>query len=311
MPAIRADNLTRSFGDIIAVDRISFEVARGEVFGCLGHNGAGKTTTVRLMNGVLQAHGGQLQVLGFDPHKNGYELRRRTGVLTEAPALDARLTARENLSVYANLYEVPQSEVTSRVDELLEHFGLAQRAEDKIGGYSKGMQQRLALVRALIHQPELLFLDEPTAGLDPMAARGVHELIIRLRQQGTTIFLCTHNLVEAQKLCDRVAVLERGTLLGLGTIAELSQRVQGQFELEIEVDEREQDAAADYLRQELGADKVRLERGYVICTMSQRDRVPGLLQGLVQRKVAVYRLSPQEPSLEDIYFGLHPQEEGR
>lgn len=305
---IEVRNLTRKFGDISAVDGISFEVKAGEVFGFLGHNGAGKTTTIRMMNGVLKPTEGELRVLGMDPQVEGSALRRKTGVLTEAPSLDERLTARENLTIYAHLYSVPEDQVASRVMELLTRFGLDGRAEDKVGGYSKGMKQRLALARALLHRPEILFLDEPTAGLDPMAAREVHDLIRQLRQAGRTIFLCSHNLIEAQRLCDRVAVLRQGQLVALGSVAELSARIGGGQELELEVHESDLAKAVELAGSTLSDSVVRQDRGFILIEGAPRQMIPALLDNLISAGVRVYRVSPQEPSLEDIYFGLHHEE---
>ena len=228
--------MTRRFGDNTAVDHLTFDVFPGEVFGLLGHNGAGKTTTIRLLNGVLGATAGQAQVLGLDPVRQGAALRRQTGVLTENPSLDEKLTARENLTIYADLFDVPVGNVAQRVAALLARFELSDRADDKVGSYSKGMKQRLALARALLHQPALLFLDEPTSGLDPVAALHVRELIMELSgKEGRTVILCTHNLVEAQRLCDRVIVLEQGRMLALGTPAELGARLIGRQDVEIEI----------------------------------------------------------------------------
>src|SRR5258705_60131 len=188
-PVIRADHLVRRFGDLTALNDLSFEVAHGEVFGFLGHNGAGKTTTIRILNGVLAASEGSVRVLGLDPITDGRALRLRTGVLTENPSLDERLSARENLQFYADLNEVPRDQVKARIDELLADFDLSDRDKEKVGGYSKGMKQRLALARPLLHNPEIIYLDEPTSGLDPVAALHVRRLIVRLSQQeGRTIF---------------------------------------------------------------------------------------------------------------------------
>jgi ABC-2 type transport system ATP-binding protein len=189
------------FNETVAVDNLSLEVHAGEIFGFLGHNGAGKTTTVRLLNGVIDPTSGSMRVLGLDPQVDGPELRCRTGVLTETPSMDERLTAWDNLSIYADLYGVPKAEVHRRINELLAEFDLSNRGQERVSGYSKGMKQRLALARALLHKPELLFLDEATSGLDPIAAHHVDELIERMaRRENRTVFLCTHNLVEAQKL---------------------------------------------------------------------------------------------------------------
>jgi ABC-2 type transport system ATP-binding protein len=178
-PAISAHNLTRRFGEKVAVDKLTLEVLSGEVFGFLGHNGAGKTTTIRLLKGILAPSEGQVSVLGMNPFTQGPALRRPTGVLTETPALEELLTARDNLRIYADLYNIPQAEIASRVENLLITFGLIDSADKKVQSYSKGMKQRVALARAMLHDPDILFLDEPTDGLDSVATRLVRELIVK------------------------------------------------------------------------------------------------------------------------------------
>lgn len=306
MSVIESHGLTRRFGDLVAVDRLTLTVEAGEVFGFLGHNGAGKTTTVRLLNGVLAPSNGRARVLGLDPLADGPTLRRRTGVLTETPSLDERLTARENLTLYADLYGVPRAQVAQRVEELLATFELTERADEPVGGYSRGMKQRLALARALLHQPDLLFLDEPTAGLDPVAARRVRQLIARLsREGGRTVFLCTHNLAEAQELCDRVAVLEHGRLLALGTPAELARRLVHSLRLEIEVAPEGVPVALEVLHAALGRADLAHDAGRITVQGAERERVPELVTALAGAGVRIYRVVPQEPSLEDVYFALH------
>ncbi len=303
---IATHNLTRRFGDVVAVDLLSLDVHAGEVFGFLGHNGAGKTTTVRLLNGVLAPSGGTARVLDLDPLDSGPLLRRRTGVLTETPSLDERLTGRENLQIYADLYDVPYTAVPGRVEELLETFELAHRADEKVGGYSKGMKQRLALARALLHKPELLFLDEPTAGLDPIAALRVHEMITRLsEEEHRTVFLCTHNLAEAQKLCDRVAVLEHGRLVALGTPAELARQLGRSQRLEIEVAPGQVPTALQVVRGLLDTQEPSLENGKVTVVGAAREAIPDLVASLVAAGVRLYQVAAQEPSLEDVYLALH------
>jgi ABC-2 type transport system ATP-binding protein len=307
---IVADGLTRHFGDVVAVDHLTMEVLSGEIFGFLGHNGAGKTTSVRLFNGILAPSEGQAQVLGLRPVADGPALRQRTGVLTETPSLDERLTGRENLAIYADLYNVPQTRVASRVEELLASFDLADRADHKVGGYSKGMKQRLALARALLHQPDLLFLDEPTSGLDPVAARHVHDLILRLsHEEKHTVFLCTHNLVEAQNLCDRVAVLEHGRLVALGTPHELAQQLGSSQRLEVEVAPEGLPVTLDVVQTRLGFQVPAQKDGTITITGAGREAIPGLIAALVGAGVQLYRVTPQEPSLEDVYFALHGEEE--
>ncbi|MEJ2706478.1 MAG: ABC transporter ATP-binding protein [Anaerolineales bacterium] len=306
IPVISTENLTRRFGDTLALDRLTLQVYPGEVFGYLGHNGAGKTTTVRLLNGVLNASDGMAQVLNLSPVTQGSELRARTGVLTETPSLEERLTARENLAIYAELYGVPRAQVNQRLEKYLQLFELADRAGDKVGSYSKGMKQRLALARALLHDPEIIFLDEPTAGLDPVSTRSVHELINRLsRQEGRTIFMCTHNLAEAQKLCDRVAVLEHGRLVALGTPQELAEKVLHRHRLEIEVSPDSEELAIQIMQNQYSLTDIQKTNGILSAAGARREEIPALIESLVAAKIRLYRVSPQEPSLEDVYFALH------
>ncbi len=309
--AIQTQQLVRTFGTVRAVDALSLTVEQGEVFGFLGHNGAGKTTTVRLLNGVLQPDAGTMRVLGLDPREDGTALRRRTGVLTETPSLDERLTATENLTYYSNLYGIPVNQVRERVESALEEFGLSDRADDSVGGYSKGMKQRLALARAFLHEPELIFLDEPTSGLDPIAIQEVHERILRVsRNEGRTVFLCTHNLVEAQRLCDRVAVLEHGRLVAVGTPRDLAQQIGAPQRYTLEVDQRE--AAQAILRQHATVTAIDAADAdeAVSITVSERESVPDLVAALVAGGVRIYGLTPQQTSLEDIYMALHDGGEG-
>jgi ABC-2 type transport system ATP-binding protein len=312
-PVIVMNDLSRSFGPIQALKNLTLDVQPGEIFGFLGHNGAGKTTTVRLLNGVIEPGSGSIRVLGLDPQADGQALRARTGVLTETPSLDERLTAWDNLSIYADLYGVPHAEVRRRIVELLAEFDLADRAQEKVAGYSKGMKQRLALARALLHKPELLFLDEATSGLDPIAAHHVNELIERMaRRENRTVFLCTHNLVEAQKLCNRVAVLEHGQLVALGTPAELTRQYVRRLDVEIEVAEEQVPATLNVLKSlpELVAGDPSKPNGAIVVAINQRESIPDVLNCLLQNHIRVYRIAPQEANLEQVYFNLHDEKEG-
>jgi ABC-2 type transport system ATP-binding protein len=309
---ITINQLTRCFKETTAVNQLSLEVHAGEIFGFLGHNGAGKTTTVRLLNGVIEPTSGSMRVLGLDPQVDGPALRTRTGVLTESPSMDERLTAWDNLSIYADLYGVPKTEVRNRINELLEEFDLEDRAREKVGGYSKGMKQRLALARAFLHKPELLFLDEATSGLDPIAAHHVNELIERLaRRENRSVFLCTHNLVDAQKMCDRVAVLEHGKLVALGTPAELTRQYVRRLDVEIEVNEEQVTSTVQILRshpRQVISEPVRTN-GALTVTLSGHEAIPDLLEVLVGQSIRVYRIAAQEANLEQVYFALHGEEE--
>lgn len=305
---ITTRELTRRFGSHTAVDRLTLDVQPGEIFGFLGHNGAGKTTTVRLLNGLLEPHGGEITVLGFDPAVDGPTLRRHTGVVTETPSADDRLNAYENLSIYAAIYGIPAAAIRPRVDELLTFFDLAERARDRVGSYSRGMKQRLALARALLHRPALLFLDEPTSGLDPVAVRQFHELITHLsRSEGTTIFLCTHNLAEAQKLCHRVAVLQQGALAALGTPSQLAQQVAPEIHLAVtvagdQIADAQQTLAAHRIPTTAAGDTLRIAE-------LTREQIPDTIALLVQAGIRIYRVDYEEPSLEEIYIALHTAQE--
>jgi ABC-2 type transport system ATP-binding protein len=310
---ISINQLTRHFKETVAVDKLSIEVRAGEIFGFLGHNGAGKTTTVRLLNGVIEPTDGSMRVLGLDPQVDGAVLRARTGVLTETPSLDDRLTAWEILSTFADLYDVPRKAVRSRIQELLAEFDLADRAHEKVGGFSKGMRQRLALARALLHKPELIFLDEATSGLDPVSAHHVNELIERMaRREGCTVFMCTHNLVEAQRLCDRVAILEHGRLVALGTPTELTRQYVRRLEVEIEVAEEQTEIALNMLcsMPQLVVGEPKKPNGAIVVTVNKRDSIPEVLASMVHSHVRVYRMAPQEANLEQVYFTLHEEKEG-
>ena len=309
---IRTDQLTKTFdGGTVAVDELTLEVNAGEVLGLLGHNGAGKTTTVRLLNGVLAPTGGTAHVLGLDPLTDGPQLRSQTGVLTETPSLDEALTARDNLTIYAGLYGLPGTEIPARVRSLLETFELTDRADEKVGGYSRGMRQRLALARTLIHNPKLLFLDEPTAGLDPAITRDVHTLIRELSHEDErTILLCTHNLDEAQRLCDRVAILEHGKLVALGAPSELARDLWQGVNVVIELDRPPEALEIDPKALPSGAgafswnDKTR----EATIRLPDRQSIPDLVRGLVTAGARITRVVPQDPTLTDIYFALHDEE---
>lgn len=306
---IEIEQLSRDFGQVKAVDRMTFSVQEGQVFGVLGPNGAGKTTTVRLLNGVLTPSGGRAIVLGFDPTTQGCKLRQQTGVLTETPSLYERLTSRENLAIFGALYGVPEAELSRQVDELLKRFELSGRADDKVGSFSKGMKQRLALARALLHDPQLLFLDEPTAGLDPEAARQVTQLIEQLsHEKGRTVFLCTHNLDEAQRLCDQVAVMNQGRLLAIGTLAELAHTLWHGLWVDVEFRIPLVGTVADNLRGLDGVNEVRMDVTRLAVQVEREELVPTVVTTLASQGAQIMRVNPRQHTLEDIYFELQSQQ---
>lgn len=210
--------------ELCAVDNLTLEVSKGEVFGFLGPNGAGKTTTVRILTGLIKPTRGNAQVAGFTLGKEDTQIRRNVGILTESPGMYERLSAEKNLTIFANLYEVP--EIPKAVNKYLSMLDLWARRYDAVGSFSKGMRQKLAVARALIHEPQILFLDEPTTGLDPEAAKMVRDFIEELKAEGRTIFMTTHNLDEAEKICDRVGIFKQ-KLLTQDTPANLRERMFG------------------------------------------------------------------------------------
>ena len=211
---IVAKGLTKRFGDVLAVDGLDMDVRPGEIFGFLGPNGAGKTTTIRMLSALISPTSGTAKVAGYEVGREDNEIRRSSGILTESPGLYDRLSAERNLNFFAELHDV--EDIAGQVERYLRLLGLWDRRGDVAATFSKGMRQKLAIARAMLHEPKVLFLDEPTAGLDPEMARLVREFISELRDKGRTIFLCTHNLNEADRLCDRIAVVNT-RLLALDT----------------------------------------------------------------------------------------------
>ncbi len=226
-PAIETCALTRKFGSTVAVRDLSLKIRRGEVFALLGPNGAGKTTTVRMLSCLIRPSSGTALVAGYDIVQDALRIREVVGLLSENPGLYPELSTYYTLDFYARLYGVPVSERKKRIRELLELLGIWEQRNQPVGRFSKGMQQKVAIARALVHDPEILFLDEPTASLAPESAKVVREFIRKLRRRGRTIFLCTHNLHEAEQLCDRVAILKTA-LLAVGSPAELGQKFGAQ-----------------------------------------------------------------------------------
>ena len=309
--AIEVRGLSRYFGSIKAVDRVTYTVAPGEVFGVLGPNGSGKTTMVRLLNGVLAPTEGEAHVLGLDPTTQGPDVRRQTGVLTETPSLYERLTARDNLLLFGTLYDVPEAKLPGRVNEMLDLFDLAGRGNDRAGGFSKGMKQRLALARALIHEPQILFLDEPTAGLDPEAAQQVTKLIEQLsRQRGRTVFLATHNLDEAQRLCDRVAVINKGRLLAVGAPKDLARDLWNVRWVDFELQAAPFSTLPEALRLMEGVQEVVPDDTQLAVQISDDTLIPSLVAEVVRLGGKIVRVNPREHTLEEIYFELQKRQAG-
>jgi lipooligosaccharide transport system ATP-binding protein len=232
-PVIVASKLVKRYGEFAAVDGLSFEVAPGESFGLLGPNGAGKSTTMRMIGAVSARTGGELSILGLDPDRHGPDIRSQLGVVPQADNLDAELRVRENLLVYGRYFGLPRRVVAERADELLGFAQLEDKGTAKVDALSGGMKRRLTIARALINDPRILLLDEPTTGLDPQARHILWDRLFRLKEQGKTLVLTTHYMDEAEQLCDRLVVVDHGRIMAEGTPAELIRRHSSREVLEL------------------------------------------------------------------------------
>jgi ABC-2 type transport system ATP-binding protein len=300
--ALSVDRLSKRFGDRVAFDDLSFEIGYGEVFGFLGPNGAGKTTTVRALGTLVAPSSGSAVVAGVAlSAENGVEIRRRIAIMPESPGLYLRLSVLENLECFAGLYGV--ADPADRIDRALQAVNLADRAHDACATLSKGLRQRVALARALLSEPQVLFLDEPTAGLDPVATRDVHELIASLGQSGVTIFLTTHRLEEAERLCDRVAILNT-TLRTIGRPDELrdelfAKTLTVRMRAPLEDPDRvfERVSAVDGWREDGPG-------GYVLAVSDPGAAAPDVTRALVAADADVLSIGESRHSLEDVYLEL-------
>ena len=301
-PALSAHGLSKRFDDRVAFEEVSFEIGYGEVFGFLGPNGAGKTTTVRTLGTLIAPTSGSATVAGIPlAPENGVEIRRRISIMPESPGLYLRLTVAENLECFANLYEVPNPK--DRIDRALRAVNLAERSGDACGALSKGLRQRVALARSLLPDPEVLFLDEPTSGLDPVATRDVHELIAGLGRSGVTIFLTTHRLEEAERLCDRVAILNT-TLRTIGRPAELRDQL---FAKTLAVRTLAPLAEPSRAFAELPAVEGWRQDGagaYILAVSDPTVAAPAVTRALVSAGADVLSIAEAHHSLEDVYLEL-------
>ncbi|HEX5109427.1 MAG TPA: ABC transporter ATP-binding protein [Vicinamibacterales bacterium] len=297
---LSATRLSRRYGTRVAVDDISLEIARGEILALLGPNGAGKTTTLRLLSGLIGPSSGTIH---FDGHpldvRRAARMRSRVGFLPESPGLWERLTVRQNLVTYARLYGLPAP--SSAVDASLTLFELRERAGEPCVQLSKGLKQRVALARTLLHDPQVVLLDEPTSGLDPESARDVRRLIVRLRDEHRAVLISTHNLDEAERVADRVAVL-RTRLIATGTPEALRSRLFGRrVRIELRADLARHAAAL----QARGIDVRLLENGMSIAVDNAANvETPAIVKALVSLGADVEAVVPEEPSLEDVYLRL-------
>jgi ABC-2 type transport system ATP-binding protein len=307
-PALSVHHLTKRFGDRVAFHDVSLEIGYGEIFGFLGPNGAGKTTTVRTLGTLIAPTSGSATVAGIPLEPgNGVEIRRRIAIMSESPGLYLQLTVLENLECFADLYEA--REPGQRIERALHAVALTDRADDVCGALSKGLRQRVALARALLSDPHVLFLDEPTSGLDPAATRDVHDLIVGLGERGVTIFLTTHRLEEAERLCDRVAILNT-SLLMIGEPDELRDRL---FAKTLTVRTLSPIPEPDHVFADLPAVEAwRPDAAgtYVLNVSDARVAAPAVTLALVAAGADVLSVSESHHSLEEVYLELIDDERG-
>jgi ABC-2 type transport system ATP-binding protein len=304
-PAVVTTDLARLFAGSPALAGVSLQMRAGGCVALLGPNGAGKTTTVRLLDGVLRPHGGRATVLGLDPETEGDAVRRRTGVLTENAGLDDRLTAAENLEMTGRIRGMARKEAARRAAELLERFAMADRADVVVQGFSTGQRKRLALARALLHDPDVLMLDEPTTGLDPVATREAIELIGTLAtEHGRTVVLCTHFLGEAGRLANRVAVLHLGRLRALGRPDDLAAKLLPGLAARVDLGTAADPLVVDGVAALAGVLTAHATPEGLALGCEDSPALARVVAYLVGREIPVFAAVPQHPSLEDLYFEI-------
>ncbi|MCG3212761.1 MAG: Vitamin B12 import ATP-binding protein BtuD [Anaerolineae bacterium] len=299
---IEAEKLTKEFGGFTAVENVSVQVAEGEVLAFLGPNGAGKTTTVRMLGSILKPTSGSARIAGFDTVTQPRQVRQVIGLLTEFPGLYQRMKGLEYLRFFGELQNMPADLIRRRSEELLSRFELSDAQDKQIGAYSKGMKQKLTLVRAMLHDPLVLFLDEPTSAMDPHSAKLVRDSIAELRRDRRTIVLCTHNLPEAEQLADRIAIIRRGQIIAQGTPAELKQRLLGDPLMEIKL-AGPLNGLVNFLNEKVSV--VNHGHNWVRYSVPDPDTFnPYLLGELARRNTAVVTLSEVSRSLEEVYLRI-------
>ncbi len=307
--AVRCSGLTRKFGEFTAVDSLDLRIRKGELFGFLGPNGAGKTTTIKMLTTLLVPSLGEAEVASFDIRTQAALVRSRIGVVPQEFALFEELTAMENLWYIGELFGMRKEELRERSIELLRTVNLLDKKDVQSGGFSGGMKQRLSVAAGLLHRPEILFMDEPTTGLDPQSRIAIRDLTRKLNQSGVTIVYTTHDMEEADKLCQRIAIMDHGRIIAEGTPAELKGRYGGGHLVKLELGKHDDRLLAE-IRELIHADSVRVHNHTIEMTVGSVEG--GLLHKLSnfleRRKVEVRELRSTEPSLEDVFLNLTSKE---
>ena len=306
---ISVKNLTKEFKTVTAVENISFDIDESEIFAFLGPNGAGKTTTIRMLSTLISPTSGSITIDGKDPKTNGEYIRSMIGLLTEAPGLYEKISAYDNLDYFSSFYDVQDKQRKANIEKYLKMFGLWQRKDDPAGTYSKGMKQKLALTRALIHEPRILFLDEPTAGLDPESAHMVRNFIQSLKKERTTVFLCTHNLTEASSLSDRVCFIKK-KIIRIASLGEL-QNHDRHRKVEIVFGD-EAKKFIPVLKNIKNILEVDTNKNKAILLVNEPEKSnPGIVRKLIANDIDILYINEIKASLEEIYLDLIKDEEAK
>jgi ABC-2 type transport system ATP-binding protein len=298
---IETNDLTKSFNSLTAVDKLNIAVESGEIFGLLGPNGAGKTTTISMLCTILKPTSGTAKVNGFDIVKQAMQVRKSIGIVFQDPSIDDRLTGRENLFMHANLYGVPAGEQRNRIDSVLKLVELEDRADDLMRTYSGGMRRRLELARGLIHYPKVLFLDEPTIGLDPQTRDHVWKYIRELKEaHDITVVLTTHYMDEADRLSDRIAIMDYGKIIALDTTSKLKETLEGDVVI---IKANNPDAVLSLVNEKMGLTQAHVVNGNVEVTVKNgKNMLPRIVETATQNNIFVESISLREPNLEDVFL---------
>ncbi len=307
-PAIKVENLTKYYGKFLALEKIDFEVREGEIFGFLGPNGAGKTTTQKILTGILKPSGGQVSILGYDMEKDPYNAKRFTGIVPDETNAYVDMNAWDNLTLIGELYGMPKKNIEVKAKELLEIFQLYDRRKDRVKGFSKGMKRRLILSMGLIHNPRILFLDEPTSGLDVQSTRLIRKMITDLNREGVTVFLTTHDIEEANQMCDRVAIIYQGKIAAIDRPENLKKAVKAAQSIEVSfhrqveiIKELEDLPEVDEVRKQ--GDKIRL------FTREPGKVIRPLVEYAHKNRLEFLTLNTLGPSLEEVFVKLTEDKE--
>ena len=303
--AVKTLDITKRFGDLTAVDKINLAIESREIFGLIGPNGAGKTTLIRMLTTVIPPTDGTARIAGYDIRDQQDQVRRSIGVVSQATTLDVELTAWENMNIYAKYYDVPAETRKTRIKELLEVVGLGDRANFTVGSYSGGMKRRLELVRSLIHFPRVLFLDEPTTGLDPQARSAVWDYLRGLHDKHEiTVVITTHYLDEAEALCDRVAIVDYGKVMALGTPSELKRKVMGGDIVEAEVGTFPAEALEALKSSKFALEVKKRENTLTVLVKSGAEAVPRIVELVDRNGGKIKTITLREPTLDDVFLSF-------